>query len=266
MARNERADVSAGRGSARAAGAGAGFVRRNDGSTSPAAAFVGAAALAGAPRGGGVGFRGRGGGAVCAAVGAGSRVTRTGAGGALPGGGAGLCGLGVGVCVAVGAGSRIVPAGGGAGCGAAGARAVTGVASRVAESAAVGAEFAVAAAFGIELAVSAEVFGAELAGVAGLSAATRLVALVLTRARRASAGFAKSEFSDCASGEGLAMVFAEDARRRTGAGVGGAVSDALPPVGATLGLRLRGAFGRSASSMRRSLAASEHGEPCARLC
>ncbi len=191
---------------------------------------------------------------------------RTGAGGALPGGGAGLCGLGVGVCVAVGAGSRIVPAGGGAGCGAAGARAVTGVASRVAESAAVGAEFAVAAAFGIELAVSAEVFGAELAGVAGLSAATRLVALVLTRARRASAGFAKSEFSDCASGEGLAMVFAEDARRRTGAGVGGAVSDALPPVGATLGLRLRGAFGRSASSMRRSLAASEHGEPCARLC
>jgi hypothetical protein len=75
-----------------------------------------------------------------------------------------------------------------------------------------------------------------------------------------------SEFSDGASGEGVAVVFAAGARRRTGAGVGDVVLDALSPVGATIGLRLRGGFGRSASSMRRSLAASEHGEPCARLC
>jgi hypothetical protein len=163
---------------------------------------------------------------------------------------------GGGICVAGGAESRIVLAGGVVGCGAAGAGVETRAASRAVESAAAGGE----------LAASDAAFCVESAAAGGLVAATRPFVVALTRARRAGAGLGDSESSDGVSGECVAVVFAEGARCRAGAGVGGVASDAFSPVGATIGLRLRGAFGRSASSMRRSLAASEHREPCARLC
>lgn len=253
-------------------------MRRNDGSTSRAAAFVGAAGLGGVVARvgiawcGGGGLCGLDGGVVGVALGVGSRVARTGAGalcagaatgaeartgagGASRGEGVGAGGLDGGVvCIAIGVESRTAGAGTGVLCGAAGAGAETEAALRAVESATVG----------VELAVS--VFEVESVGVGELFAATRLVVPVLTRVRRAGAGLGDSEFSDSASGDGLAAVFVEGARRRTGAEIGGVASAALSPVGATIGLRLRGAFGRSASSMRRSLAASEHGEPCARLC
>lgn len=267
MARSERAEVSAGRGSVRATGEGCGTVRRNDGSTSRAAAFAGVAAFVGAARGEGAELCGLDGGAVCVAVGAGGCIGRAGAaalceatgaggeagvgtGGAGRGGGAGLCGLGDGgiVCGAIGAGSRTMFAGGGAGCRAAGAGVERG--GIVVASATVGVELAASAAVvGIALAVSATVLGDEFAGTAGFFAAARVVVLALTRARRTGAGLAAGEVSDGAAGAAVAVDF-EGARRRTGTGVGGVASDAFSPVDATIGLRLRGAFGRSASSMR----------------
>lgn len=54
---------------------------------------------------------------------------------------------------------------------------------------------------GVELDVSAATFCVESAGTGALFAATGLVALVFTRARRTGAGLGDSEFSDSASGE-----------------------------------------------------------------
>ena len=277
MARSERADVSAGRGSVRAAGAGCGFVRRNDGSTSRAAALVGAAAGAGA-RGEDAVVGGPDGGAVCVAPDVASRAVRAGGAavcggaagaaarsgtGAARGGGAELCRLDGRVAgVPLGIASRAVRAGEGAvGGGAAGAEGCAGTGAARGGGAAL-----CDGGVGVELAAGDGAPGVGRVGTAGFCAATRLVALVPTRARRAGgAGLAESESSDDASAASGAVFFAEGARRRTGAGVGLA-SGTLSSVGVVAGLRLRGIFGRSGSSMRRSLAASEHGEPCARLC
>jgi hypothetical protein len=105
-------------------------------------------------------------------------------------------------------------------------------------------------------------FGAERVAAAASFVA---VSLAPARARGVGAGRVGVAAVDSVSGA-AAAVRAEGARRRTGAGLAGGTLDAVSSVGATMGLRRRGVFGRSASSMRGSLAASEHRAPCARLC
>jgi hypothetical protein len=117
----------------------------------------------------------------------------------------------------------------------------------------------------VEVGASGEVLSAERADATALFVAASLV--VLARVRRGGAGLlGGGALVDSALDESVAAARAEGARRRTGAGTGGVVLDAPSSVGAVAGLRRRGVFGRSASSMRRSLAASEHRAPCARLC